>query len=91
MAAPDRQELLKRKDVLDLVQARSGRTGKEVGAVLTATLEILREALEAEQTVVLPPLGKLIAKRVHPGTEKEKVQYRIVLSKSKGETSDDAA
>ncbi len=51
--------MMKVKDLIDRVAAASDQNKKDVRAIVEATLAELGKALEAGETLILPPLGRL--------------------------------
>ena len=51
--------MMKVKDLIDRVATVSDQNKKEVRAIVEATLAELGKALEAGETLILPPLGRL--------------------------------
>jgi nucleoid DNA-binding protein len=51
--------LMKLKDLIDRVATASDQNKKDVRAVVEATLAELGKALEAGETLILPPLGRV--------------------------------
>lgn len=67
---------LRKKELFDLVVARSGMKKKDVKPVVEAMLEVLGDALAEQRELVLPPLGKIKIQRA-----KELPQGRALILK----------
>ncbi|OCX63193.1 hypothetical protein BFP70_13200 [Thioclava sp. SK-1] len=80
MVPPDAKLITRKKDFLDRATARSSLKRSEMKQALDAILEELGEALSAEESLALPPLGKL---RVGRREEKPDGELLIVRMRRK--------
>jgi len=73
-------EVLTKRELAEQVATATGLNPKQSKAAVEAVLAAIRAGLVAEKRIAVPPLGKIIAKRSQPGTDKEKMVYRIALA-----------
>ncbi len=76
---------MRKKELLDLVVARSGMKKKDVKPVVETMLEVLGEALTDNRELNLPPLGRIKVRR-----EKHLSNGRMVVAKIRQPTPSDA-
>lgn len=82
-------EELKRKELIDLVVARSGMKKRDVKPVVDSMLEVLGQTLGEGREFNLPPLGKLKVQRMKDNDGTQVMVAKIRLQDS--QKSDDAA
>ncbi|GEM_PF-4279122 len=75
---------VKKKDLYDLVVTETGLKKKDAKAVIDATIKVIRDAVDAEKAVIIPPLGKIFPKRVNEGTDQAKTVYKLKLKNTGG-------
>lgn len=68
--------MMRKKELIDTVVARSGLKKKDVKPVVESILSVLGEALSDNRELNLPPLGRLKVRR-----EKQLANGRIVVAK----------
>ena len=73
---------LRKKELFELVVARSGRKKKDVKPIVEAMLAVLGDALAEQREMQLPPLGKLKVQR-----GKELADGRALVLKLRQKTS----
>jgi len=74
--------VVNRRELLDRLSNRTGTSAATMAPVLLAALEELGQAIEAGETLAIPPLGRL---RVTKGSPAEGHQYTIRLRRPKPE------
>ena len=82
-------EELKRKELVDLVVARSGMKKRDVKPVVESMLEVLGQTLGEGREFNLPPLGKLKVQRMKDNDGTQVMVAKIRLQDT--QKSDDAA
>lgn len=81
--------VLRKKDFIDRVVARSGAKRGEVRQIAEALLEELGAALAANETLALPPLGKLRVTRTQEHAGADTLVVKIRRAKAETEASED--
>lgn len=87
---PETAEKIGKTQLIDLVASQASLSKKDAGTLVTATLEVIAEALQSGKSVGLPGLGTLSVKAtaartgVRPGTDQKieiaagkKVSYKV--------------
>ncbi|MEZ5686772.1 MAG: HU family DNA-binding protein [Paracoccaceae bacterium] len=80
--------VLRKKDFIDRVVARSGAKRGDVRQVAEALLQELGAALAANETLALPPLGKLRVTRTQEREGGDTLVVKIRRAKAETEASE---
>ncbi|WP_054539187.1 MULTISPECIES: HU family DNA-binding protein [Actibacterium] len=80
---------LRKKELIDRVVEVSGMKKKDVKPIVEATLAVLGAALSNEETMNLPPMGKIVINRKKDLANGEVLMTRIRRSTKAAETGEE--
>ena len=75
--------MIKKKEIVEHVAASTHLNKRDARESLETALAFLHERLTACEEVQIPPLGKIRVVRQNEGSSREKIVYRLILSKPK--------
>ncbi|ALG91935.1 hypothetical protein TQ29_10995 [Actibacterium sp. EMB200-NS6] len=80
---------MRKKELIDRVVEVSGMKKKDVKPIVEATLAVLGAALSNEETMNLPPMGKIVINRKKDLANGEVLMTRIRRSTKAAETGEE--
>lgn len=83
-------QVIKKKDIVESVAQTTSLKKYQAREGLEAALGYIHEQLEGGEEVQIPPLGKIRIVTQNEGTPREKIVYRLVLTKPKREADPEA-
>lgn len=86
--------MIKKKQIVEHVSSETHLNKRDAREALENALSFIHERLSDGEEVQIPPLGKIKVITQNEGTTRQKIVYRLILSKAKdGETDqeDDAS
>ncbi|WP_157982133.1 HU family DNA-binding protein [Oceanicella sp. SM1341] len=75
---------MKKMELIDHVAETTGKPKRVVREIADALFSSIHEQLQAEEVVVIPPLGRIVVRKFGEGDE-QKTAYKVILATPKSE------